>query len=675
MKLLLNMIVKNEAKRIVRALSSCVDFIDCYVITDTGSEDDTADVIRDFFKAHKIPGVVTNSIFKDWSQARNSALLAARSVLPRFRWDYAMLMDADMELVVADRAKFMAMRDGLAYDMEQQAGNLRYYNRRLVSVKATGLYAGVTHEYLDVHSAGSIPPTVAYFVDHADGANRPEKFKRDIRLLLEGLEKEPNNSRYYFYLAQSYREAGDPVKALEWYRKRVAAGGWQEEQWNAQVNVANCLKDMADEAGFIREMLIAYNMRPSRAEPLYDLANYFRWKDDKQPIASLFARAGLTIPPTDDQLFVNERVYQVGLKEEFSITGFYLPYLRNESFRVADKLSQQAGPYGDARELARQNLYHYMPKLEETCPSFTWKNIPFTPPEGWVAMNPSVALYDGRVYCVVRTVNYRINEHGQYLIRASDGTANDSNPIETRNYLLSLAADPMTQTHDNVPPKASELLAPPSLPCEFKPVIGFEDMRLFWWNGNPWVSSTVRQIHWDGNCEQVLARPDIVTGELTDVRRMLREPRQTEKNWAPIPNAEHRGDLKFMWRPGTVVDDAGKTVSHNPPTFNVDNISGGSQLVPIPGGWVALVHSAHQIPGSACRYYYHRFIRYDRYFKVAAMSTPFVFHDKVIEFAAGMCYHPTDPSKFVISYGYQDAEARIATVSCAEVEAMLHAES
>ena len=72
-----------------------------------------------------------------------------------------------MELVVEQPFK---LNGGMAYDMQQRGGALIYNNRRLVNRKATGEYQGVTHEYLDVPSAGSIDG--AYFIDHADGANR-----------------------------------------------------------------------------------------------------------------------------------------------------------------------------------------------------------------------------------------------------------------------------------------------------------------------------------------------------------------------------------------------------------------------------------------------------------------------------------------------------------------------
>ena len=49
-KIVLNMIVKNESKIIVRLLQSVYKLIDAYCICDTGSTDDTIEVIETFLK-------------------------------------------------------------------------------------------------------------------------------------------------------------------------------------------------------------------------------------------------------------------------------------------------------------------------------------------------------------------------------------------------------------------------------------------------------------------------------------------------------------------------------------------------------------------------------------------------------------------------------------------------
>lgn len=671
MNLCLNMIVKNESARIERALASVAPYITSWVIIDTGSTDDTKEKIVRFFQALQIPGEIREEPFIDWSQARNAALGWARRLMFAYEPDYYLMMDADMELVVKDHAAFTAPRAGAAFDMWQVGGAVHYINPRLVSVLAKGGYKGVTHEYLDITSAGQIVEDVAYFRDYADGANRPDKYKRDIRLLKKDLQRDPTNARSFFYLAGSYRDAKQPERAAIWYQRRIAASGWDEEVFQARLSLAHCYKDMGKEPEFISHLLAAYNSRPTRAEPMFDLAKHYREQLDAQPAALAVAEAVEHLPKPPDTLFVNDFVYKAGIQEEIAITSWYVPGKHMKGYRAAAALAQANTGYWNATNTARNVLYHYVFPLAQFCPSFKWKRINYVPPENWVALNPSVCIHHEALHCNVRLVNYRIDDAGRYLIRNTEtGEITRENPIHTRNVVLYMGSDPFTDTH----PWEFECYRDGNMPVAFPLVVGYEDMRLFGKGGFLWGSSCVRQLAEDGVPEQVLSKlvPIKALGQAAmqhqDDWRMLREKRECEKNWAPILAP---GPQLFMWRPGIVVNTLGETVHNNPPEFLIDNISGSSQVIPWANGYIAVVHTAHPLPNENYkRYYTHRFITYDYDFKVKRMSLPFYFNDKGIEFCAGLCAHPTT-NELVISYGHQDNDARIATVSCDDVEAFL----
>src|SRR5207342_378247 len=215
MKLAWNAIVKNESAVIERCIKSLLPHVDCAIVVDTGSTDGTPEKIQQLFDAAGKPVEIRPAPFKNFEQARNEALRCAR--LSRLEWDYLLLADADMELKV-HKTGWLNGEKGMAYDIRQVAGSLGYYNRRLVSRHAQGWYIGVTHEYLDVPAAGIIDG--AEFIDHADGANRPEKLSRDIALLEQALQIETRPGlieRYNFYLAGSYYDTGNFEKAAEHY--------------------------------------------------------------------------------------------------------------------------------------------------------------------------------------------------------------------------------------------------------------------------------------------------------------------------------------------------------------------------------------------------------------------------------------------------------------------------
>ena len=664
-RLCLNMIVKNEASRILRALDSAREHIVSFAILDTGSTDGTQDLIKEWAGLYKIPGDIGNGHFEHFAQARNDALALARK---RDDWDYLLLFDADMQLVVNDPDWLYGVI-AESHDMYQCAGALHYQNRRLLSRHSAAIYVTPTHEFLAAQTGGCIPMHKAFFIDHADGSNRTDKFIRDIRIFKKALKNgEEPKDRIYYYLGQSYRDAGKPAEAIKWYQRRADLGGWAEEVWSSYTNIASCFRDLGNIGEFIRWNLVAYNFRPSRAESLYDIAKFFREKGEN-PSSVIFSEAGMRIPLSNDALFVNDYVYRQGLKDEFAISAFYVPDRRDDGFRVCDELALTRGPYGFSAALADSNLLHYMQPLQLDCPSLRLTQIEFTAEEHWTPMNPSVCLHRGELKALVRTVNYRMDEDGRYLIRATDGTANASNPINTRNWLVPLDRDLHAITQIELVPREP-------IACEYPLVVGLEDPRIFDFDNNLYISATVRQRSADGLAEQTLARIGGPAGSasslggyaqlgLDDIRPMLRSPRLYEKNWMPIVGGDA---IRFMYRPGHVVDQAGQDLGEaSPPKLRTDSFSGSSQLIPYRSGWLGIIHEAHVYTDRPWkRYYSHRFTYYDDRFSLRRVSRPFFFKDKVIEFVAGIARHP-DNGDFVISFGFKDCEAWVARVPADEV--------
>jgi glycosyltransferase involved in cell wall biosynthesis len=645
MKLAWNAIVRNESARIERCVRSLLPYIDCAVVVDTGSEDPTPDLIQQLFTQAGKQLELHRAPFIDFAQARNAALKAARE--SKLEWDYLLLADADMELKV-ERPDWINGHSGPAYDMRQVGGSLSYYNRRLLSRQATGGYVGVTHEYLDVGTAGVIAG--AYFVDHADGANRVDKFKRDIALLEAAIKTEIKPGlveRYHFYLAQSYFDAHDWAKAAEYYKKRVTLGGYLEEQWYAQLQYANCLRNMGDSAGFLWEMLAAYRMRPHRAEVLYELAKHFRERGDNHA-SLLFSETGMRVPfPDKDLLFVNTYAYKSGLKEEFSICAYYDERRRRSGAKEANKLALAGS------EQARFNLFWYLQPLSELVPSFRAQQIPFAHEAGWVPMNPSVINQDGVPTYLLRTVNYTITPEGQYRIRGSDGSIAGHHPICTRNFIGSFLGG------------WTEIALPLNWPePKFSLVRGFEDARLFAWQGKLYTLSTVRELTHEGWCEQVLAPLDLENGRFqSEWQRILPTHRAHEKNWMPWVDGD---ELIFVYRLGALVNLQGESIHRDTLPWNVGHISGGSQVVKVDRHWLAIVHEARQIPGRPNRYYQHRFVIWDHHKRVERISEPFFFFDRQIEFAAGLAYFP-EKMQLMVSFGVRDCEAWTATMDVHDV--------
>ena len=658
----LNMIVKNEGERIERALASVTATVKVIYLHDTGSTDDTVVKASAFAAAHKIPIHISYGPFHNFSQARNDAFKRAKALNGeggRPWCQYALLMDADMELVVTDPEDFHRLNARAAsYDMMQKGGSVSYANRRLVNLQVgkDEIYVGVTHENIDLPADGML--SGAAFRDNADGANRGNKYERDAALLEDGLKEEPHNGRYLYYLGNTYRDWGKFPEAAANYTARIALGGWDEETHSAMMHRASCYKDMELEGQYIEGMIAAYNFRPTRAEPLYELARYYRERGD-HAASLLFSKAGVNIKRPNDVLFVNDFIYEHGLRYEYSVEGYYDEAERNRAFQVTDDLALDPTCPGSERWSARSNLYWFTKPLSHYCPSFKDTKIDFTPPEGYTAMNPSVEECNGRILCNVRCVNYKIDEHGRYMIGPKEcGDA----PIDTRNFVCELGDDLRVKTAREV------LWSRP--PAKFGMVTGLEDMRLYRNRGQLWFSACVREQASNGTCQQWRGRLNFGAKYATVAGDgPMSEESAIEKNWMPWP---HDGVTDFMYRLDTIFHAdhpaVGRVATVNPTKITVGDISGGSQLIEFKSGWLACVHEAATGPDGK-RTYWHRFAWFDKDGSLRRLSLPFVFLDKQIEFCAGLAYHP-NRKDLIVSFGVRDAEAHVATVSIEEVAMM-----
>jgi len=142
--LCLNMIVKNESKIITRLFDSVVPIIDCYCICDTGSTDNTVELIESYFLEKNIPGKVVYEPFKNFAYNRNVALKSCIGMS-----DYVLLLDADMTLSIRTfDKKTLSKYD--TFTILQGNDNFYYNNRRIVRNDGLYNYVGVTHEYINI---------------------------------------------------------------------------------------------------------------------------------------------------------------------------------------------------------------------------------------------------------------------------------------------------------------------------------------------------------------------------------------------------------------------------------------------------------------------------------------------------------------------------------------------
>ena len=328
-KIVLGMIVKNEGKVIQKCLESAKGIIDYYVIVDTGSTDNTKEIIKETLK--DIPGEIIDRPWINFGYNRTEC-----AALCKPHGDYFLTLDADMELFGGknlDKKKLVAD----FYMVYIYEANLRYRLGILMKNDYIWKSLGVTHEYWNcgeyIVTEYLNPITITHY---CTGGNRPEKFIRDSELLEEGLKKEPYNARYMFYLGQTYSNMRQYEKAMKWYQARVNARGWKEEICYSLYMLANCainLNRPFEEA--LNYVFKAYIMNPENAEPIYYLLKYCR-EHEKYYFGYYIGKIIENTQKPAQLLWIKGEVYDYQIADELSICAYYVGRYE-ESIKLCNK--------------------------------------------------------------------------------------------------------------------------------------------------------------------------------------------------------------------------------------------------------------------------------------------------------------------------------------------------
>lgn len=343
----LAMMVKNEEKTILKSLNSCKSIISSVFIYDTGSEDETLNIIENFHKENpQIAVYIKQGEFVDFEVSRN--------VLLEFVDEYKdvqfiILLDSNDELRGTEELYDYLLKESKkpveteqffakGYLLRQRwfSGNGMdtYFNIRLIKANYNWRYKAPVHEYIQIE--GEInpittridSPEVYIYQDRTqDCESTHKRFQRDKDILLKEHFKNPTDTRTHFYLAQTYGSLGMSKEAYYYYKLRVKYGGYEEERYHSFFRMGEIAKstNMGDNV-FIHWWIKAMEcFHIPRVEPLVELASYYLFNNVKYDIADIFTSYSLNLEyPTYCNLFINRIHYDYTRYQMDGITQYYL---------------------------------------------------------------------------------------------------------------------------------------------------------------------------------------------------------------------------------------------------------------------------------------------------------------------------------------------------------------
>jgi len=608
--------VKNESHIILRCLHAASPFADAVLVSDTGSTDNTVELAESF---SALPCKVVQENWCNFGLNRTSSLRAARKfVTEELKWDvqdtYALVVDADMRLQgspAALRKELRAKRPS-GVQLIQKSEAIEYANVRIMRLGDPWVCEGVTHEFWTGGSEESIlfDQSVAWIEDIGDGGAKADKFERDERLLLAGLAEKPDSERYLFYLAQTYHCLNRHVEAIEYYEKRIAAGGWAEEIWYSHyMIVCNFLRlHKPHEAELFVQR--AYDLQPERIEAMLHFITYLRNSSQHFKAWHYLLLAEKQAKPKVS-LFLEADAYGHRLDYERTILHYYVKTCRGEGALLC---MAYKGPHEHS---CLTNLPHYV----QEAPRLSATRLHFPCPSGYVSS--SVALTREGLLCV-RTVSYLIAPDGSYLM--------PSGLVETRNFLADWSSKERTWS------RWREALPEASCTSRWKRddlVRGLEDVRI--WGGE--FTATTREFSYCGSNRMVHGTIDEETG--LAVFSPVHPPESEtscEKNWLPLGG----GLVLYGWSPlqiGRVEGGGTKEAARlrivqtqaTPGWFR--HLRGSSSPFEIDGQLWALAHVV--APTSPRQYFLVWVVLEKGTYKPLKHSDPFYLHHKGIEYCLG----------------------------------------
>ncbi len=330
--LCLNMIVKNESHVIVKTLLNLCNYFDFdyWVISDTGSTDNTIELIEGFFTEKGIPGFIDRTEWVDFGHNRTRALTQAYNLT-----DYLLIFDADDkvngDLVVPN----ILVSD--AYQFKFGVGFV-YLRTLMVNNRKRWIFKGVLHEYITCidHEDSMTVVEGNYHLDSGRSGSRsmdPDKYTKDAAVLERGYHDEMTKvggdrglaERYAFYCAQSYMDAGPLYfdKSIEWYKKVLSQNNWYQEKFYSAYCIGNMYIKQGDTMNATKYWLKSIEYDPERIEGIASAMDVYRVEGWHVMVNALYHKFKNYKRYPRDKLFLPIDKYYDVIEYNNTVSAFY----------------------------------------------------------------------------------------------------------------------------------------------------------------------------------------------------------------------------------------------------------------------------------------------------------------------------------------------------------------
>ena len=234
--------VKNGGPQFEQMLLDNLPIIDEWTILDTGSTDETIDIIKRVLVGKK-EGHLYEEPFINFCDSRNRLIDLAGD-----ECKYKLILD-DTYVIKGDLRAFLndvrSDQYSTSFTLFITSDDTKYGSNRIIKSDSGLRYIHKIHEVItDKDNINVvIPENISYIDDRRFDYMEQRTMERkqlDLKLLYEEVEENPNDPRAYYYLAQTYNILEDYEKAYYYFMKRCefTNAGFIQERIDASFEAA-----------------------------------------------------------------------------------------------------------------------------------------------------------------------------------------------------------------------------------------------------------------------------------------------------------------------------------------------------------------------------------------------------------------------------------------------------
>ena len=273
--------VKNAGPQFETMLQQNMPIIDKWTILDTGSRDETLDIIKRTLVGKK-NGELYEEPFTNFRDSRNRLLdLAGKSC------KYIIMLD-DTYIVEGDLRSFLNETRGDqlsdSYTLYIKSEDTIYGSNRIIKSETGLRYVHTIHEVISDKNNVNIviPKELTNIIDGRFEYMEQRTYNRkylDLKLLFDEVANNPHDPRAYYYLAQTYNCLNDHENTLKYFLKRAEFpnSGFHQEYVDAIFEASRTMNFKLNRPWSECEEMYnrCYMADPSRPEALYFIGIHY----------------------------------------------------------------------------------------------------------------------------------------------------------------------------------------------------------------------------------------------------------------------------------------------------------------------------------------------------------------------------------------------------------------